>query len=273
MIRNYFKTAWRNLIKNKVYAVINIGGLAVGISVAMLIGLWMYDELSANKHFKNYDSLYQVIMHQSNEGERSTSWVTPFPLGDELKSKYSDFKAVAMCDGGSGHLLEYADKKLVKYGFFIGGDAVNMFSLNILYGNKNALDDPYSIVLTDETARILFNTTKAVGKVVKLDNAYNLTVTAVVANQPKNSSLVFDYLVPWKLQESIYTETKNYETDWGNNSWQTFVQLNGNASAESVNARIKDVVLDHFPDDKTMQGRQTTDRTVSNVEMETIHRF
>ena len=253
MFKNYFKTAWRNLIKNKVYAGINIGGLAVGISVAMLIGLWMYDELSANKHFKNYNSLYQVIMHQSNEGERSTSWVTPFPLGDELKSKYSDFKAVAMCDGGGGHLLEYADKKLVKYGFFIGGDAVNMFSLNILYGNKNPLDDPYSLVLTDETARILFNTTKAVGKVVKLDNAYNLTVTAVVENQPKNSSLIFDYLVPWKLQESIYAEVKNYETDWGNNSWQTFVQLNGHASAESVNARIKDVVLDHFPDDKTMQ--------------------
>src|SRR4030095_4547675 len=178
----------------------------------------------------------------------------PFPLGDELKSKYSDFKAVAMCDGGGGHLLEYADKRLVKYGFFIGGGAVNMFLLNILYGNKNPLDDPYSIVLTDETARILFNTTKAVGKVVKLDNAYNLTVTAVVENQPKNSSLIFDYLVPWKLQESIYAEVKNYETDWGNNSWQTFVQLNGNASAESVNARIKDVVLDHFPDDKTMQA-------------------
>jgi len=90
--------------------------------------------------------------------------------------------------------------------------------------------------------------------VVKLDNAYNLIVTAVVENQPKNSSLIFDYLVPWKLQESIYAEVKNYENDWGNNSWQTFVQLNGNASAERANARIRDVVLDHFPDDKTMQA-------------------
>jgi putative ABC transport system permease protein len=110
MLKNYFKTAWRNLIKNKIYSLINIGGLAVGMAVAMLIGLWIYDELSTNKHFKNYNSLYQVIRHQSNEGEISTNWVTPFPMGDELKSKYSDFKAVAMCDGGGRHSLENGDK-------------------------------------------------------------------------------------------------------------------------------------------------------------------
>ena len=120
MFKNYFKTSWRNLIKNKIYSLINIGGLAVGMAVAMLIGLWIYDELSTNKHFKNYDSLYQVIMHQSNEGEISTNWVTPFPMGDELKSKYSDFKAVAMCDGGGRHSLENGDKKVMKDGFFIG---------------------------------------------------------------------------------------------------------------------------------------------------------
>jgi len=254
MIKNYFKTAWRNLTKNKAHSIINIAGLAVGMAVAMLIGLWMYDELSANKHFKNYDSLYQVIMHQSNEGEIATNWVTPFPMGDELKSKYSDFKAVAMCDGGGRHSLENGDNKIMKDGYFIGEDAVNMFSLYILYGDKNPLHDPYSIVLTDETAKILFNTANAVGKIVKLDNAHDLKVTAVVTKQPENSSIVFDYLLPWKLQESIYPDTKNYVSDWGNNSWRTFVQLLNNANAESVNAKIKDVVLDHFADDKIMQA-------------------
>src|SRR6266536_2684954 len=216
MFKNYFKTAWRSLLRNKIYSVINIGGLAVGMAVAMLIGLWMYDELSANKNFKNYDSLYQVIMYQSNEGEISTNWVTPFPMGDELKSKYSDFKAVAMCDGGSRHSLENGDKKVMKDGYFIGEDAVNMFSFNILYGDQNPLHDPYSIVLTDETARILFNTTNAVGKIIKLDNAHDLKVTAIVTKQPKNSSIVFDYLLPWKLQESIYPDTKNYVSDCEN---------------------------------------------------------
>jgi ABC-type antimicrobial peptide transport system permease subunit len=254
MFKNYFKLSWRNLIKNKTYSFFNIGGLAVGMAVALLIGLWMYNELSANKHFKNYDSLCQVIMHQSNEGEITTSWVTPFSLGDELKSKYSDFKATAMCDGGGRHALANGDKIVMKDGFFIGDDAVNMFSFNILYGNKNPLHDPYSIVLTDETARILFNTINAVGKIVKLDNAHDVKVTAVVAKQRKNSSLVFDYLLPWKLQESIYPDTKNYESDWGNDSWQTFVQLNDNANIESVNAKIKDLVLNHFPDDENMHA-------------------
>jgi putative ABC transport system permease protein len=254
MIKNYFKTAWRNLLGNKIYSLINIGGLTVGMAVAMLIGLWIYDELSTNNYFKNYDSLYQVIMHQSNEGEISTNWVTPFPMGDELKSKYSDFKAVAMCDGGGRHSLENGGKKVMKDGYFIGEEAINMFSFNILYGDKNPLHDPYSIVLTDETARVLFNTTNAVGKIVKLDNVHNLKVTAVVKKQPKNSSIVFDCLLPWKLQESIYPDSKNYVSDWGNNSWRTFVQLNNNANVESVNAKIKDEVLNHFADDKIMQA-------------------
>ena len=254
MFKNYFKISWRNLIKNKIYSFINICGLAISMAVAMLIGLWIYDELSANKHFKNYDSLYQVIRHQSNEGEVSTSWVTPFSLGDELKSKFSNIKAAAMCDGGSRHSLENGDKKVMKAGFFIGEEAINMFSLTILYGDKNPLHDLYSIVLTDETARILFNTSNAVGKIVKLDNAHDLKVTAVVTKQPENSSIVFDYLLPWKLQESIYPDTKSYENNWENNSWQTFVQLNDNANVENVNAKIKDVVLNHFPDSKTMQA-------------------
>jgi ABC-type antimicrobial peptide transport system permease subunit len=254
MFKNYFKTAWRNLWKNKSYSLINIGGLAVGMAVAMLVGLWMYDELSTNKHFKNYDSIYQVILHQSNRGEISTNWVTPFPMGDELKSKYSDFKGVAMCDGGGRHSLENGEKKVMKDGYFIGKDAVNMFSLNIVYGDKNPLNDPYSIVLTDETARVLFNTTNAVGKIIKLDNAHDVKVTAVVTKEPKNSSFIFDYLLPWKLQESIYPDIKNYVTEWGNNSWRTFVQLNDNANVQTVNAKIKDVIFNHFADDKVMQA-------------------
>jgi predicted permease len=254
MLKNYFKTAWRNLLRNKSYSLINIGGLAVGMAVAMLIGLWMYDELSTNKHFKNYDSLCQVIMHQSNQGEISTNWVTPFPMGDELKSKFNDFKGVAMCDGGGRHSLENGDKKVMKDGYFIGEDAVNMFSLDILYGDKNPLHDPYSIVITDETARILFNATNAVGKIIKLDNANEVKVTAVVTKQPKTSSIAFDYLLPWKLQESIYADSKNYVNDWGNNSWRTFVQLNDNTNIESVNAKIKDVIFNHFADDKIMQA-------------------
>jgi ABC-type antimicrobial peptide transport system permease subunit len=254
MIKNYLKIAWRNLVKNKVYSFINIAGLATGMAVAMIIGLWIYDEVSANKHFKNYSTLYQVMMNQTFDGRRGSQQALPFPLGEEIKTKYPDFKGVAMCDWGSHHSLIYGDKKISKYGHFIGEEAVSMFSLNILNGDKNPLHEPYSIVLTDETAKILFGTENPVGKLVKMDNATNLKVTAVVSKQPKSSSLSFDYLIPFQLEEILYSYIKQYhKTNWGNNSWQVFVQLNDNASEKTVDAKIKNVVLSHFTDENTLK--------------------
>ena len=254
MIKNYFKIAWRNLLKNKVYSFINIAGLASGMAVAMIIGLWIYDEASANRHFKNYETIYQVMMHQTFDGVRYSQQAMPFPLGEELKNKFPDFKGVAMCDWGSSHSLVYGEKKLSKYGHFLGEDGVSMFSLNIIEGDKNPLHDPYSIVLTQETAKALFGNDNAIGKVIKLDNETNLKVTAVVSAQPKNSSFTFEYLIPFQLQESIYTWIKQYhKTNWGNNSWQAFVQLKDNASEKSVDAKIKNVVITHFTDENTVK--------------------
>ena len=244
MIKNYFKVAWRNLVKNKAYSFINIAGLASGMAVAMIIGLWIHDEVSANKHFKNYASLYQVMMHQTFDGTRYTQTALPFSIGEELKAKFPDFKAVAMCDWGNEHSLIYGEKKLNKKGHFMGEEAMDMFSFNVLNGSKQGLHDPYSIVLTDEMAAILFGTENPVGKIIKFDNSTNLKVTAVIAKQPKNSSLDFDYLVPWQLQEILYDYIKLYHKGhWGNNSWQAYVQLNGNASTASVNAKIKSTVI------------------------------
>ncbi len=254
MLRNYFKVAWRSLLKNKVYSFINIAGLASGMAVAMIIGLWIYDEVSANKHFKNHDMLYQVMMHQTFDGNRGSQQALPYPLEEELRNKYPDFKGVAICDWGQPHSLVYGEKKISKYGHFIGEQAVSMFSLKILEGDKNPLHDPYSIVLTEETAKILFGKENPLGKMVKLDNETNLKVTAVVEKQPKNSSLRFDYLIPAPLMETIFSWIKLYhKTNWGNNSWQVFVQLNDRSTPESVNAKIKNVVISHFTDENTLK--------------------
>ena len=255
MIKNYLSVAWRNLLKHKGYSFINILGLATGMAVVMLIGLWIHDELSANTHHKNYASIYQVMMHQTFDGRRGSQTALPYAIGEELKTKFADFKGVAMCDWGSEHSLIYKEKKISKNGHFIGEDAMSMFSFNILAGNRNALHEPYSIVLTDETAKILFGTEDPIGKLVKLDNATNLKVTAVVQKQPRNSSLNFDYLIPWNLQEVIYSYINQYHKPyWGNNSWQAYVQLNNNASYASVNNKIKNVVISHFTDENTLKS-------------------
>ena len=255
MIKNYLKVAWRSLLKNKTYSFINIFGLATGMAVVMLIGLWIHDEVSANKHHKNYATLYKVMMNQTFDGHRGSQESLPFPIGEELKTKFPDFKAVAMCDWGSDHSLIYGEKKINKTGHFIGEEAIAMFSFNILSGDKNPLHDPYSIVLTDETAKILFGNENPIGKTIKMDNAINLKVTAVVAKQPKNSTLTFDYLIPWQLEETIYSYIKQYhKTNWGNNSWQVFVQLNDNVNKQAVDKKISKVVISHFTDENTLKS-------------------
>jgi len=254
MWKNYFVIAWRNLLKNKLYSLVNITGLATGMAVAMIIGLWIYDEASANRHFQHYGSLYQVMMNQTFDGRRGTQSAIPIPLGEELKSKFPDFKGVALCDWGQSRSLVYGEKKITRTGHYIGEDAVSMFSMKILEGDKNPLHDPYSIVLTEETAHILFGNTDAIGKTLKLDNKTMLKVTAVVERQPKNSSIAFDYLIPFQLQELIYPWIKQYhKTNWGNNSWQAFVQLNDNVTVGAVNTKVKNVVLSHFTDENTLK--------------------
>ncbi|WP_460962126.1 ABC transporter permease [Spirosoma litoris] len=247
MIRNYLKIAFRNLFKNKSYSAINIGGLAVGMAVAMLIGIWIDDEASANKHHKNYETLYQVKMNQTFDGHRGTQDAIPFPLGDELRAKYPDFKAVAMYERSDNkRSLIVGNQKFLKHGIYIGEDAIDMFSLNILNGDKKPLKEPYSIVLTDETAHTLFGNQDPIGKIVKIDNSVDLKVTAVIAKQPTNATLQFDYLLPWQLQEARYDWVRNKaKTDWRNNDWGVFAQLKEGIDPAQTNAKIKDVVLAH----------------------------
>ena len=129
-------------MKNKIYSFINIGGLAVGMAVVMLIGLWIYDEMTANKHHANYENLYQVKMNQTFSGERGTQDALPYPIGPELKNKYPDFEAVAMCDWGSNRSLAFGNQKFLKDGHYIGEEAISMFSLNVLKGDKNPFERP-----------------------------------------------------------------------------------------------------------------------------------
>jgi putative ABC transport system permease protein len=248
MLRNNLKIAWRNLLKSKTYSFINIAGLAAGMAVAMIIGLWISDEFSANRQFKNYESVYQVMMHMTFDGKRGTQTSVAYPLGEELKTKFPDMKGVAICDWGGNHSLVYGDKKISKFGHSIGEDAVNMFSLNILSGDKNPLFDLHSIVLTEETANALFPNENPLNKIVRIDNTVDLKVTAIVSKLPKNSSIGFDYLVPFQTQESTHN------TDWGDNSWQIFVQLNDQATEKNVDAEIKNVVRSHFTDENMLKN-------------------
>src|SRR4030095_13307942 len=156
MLKNYFIVACRNLLKNKVYSFINIAGLAVGMCVAMLIGLWIHDELSYDKQHSNYDQIARVIVNHDFNGQISTQWAQPFPLAEELRRKYGDdFSHVSMTSWSYGHFLQYQDVRISKEGMFVEPEFIEMFSLKMRRGAKDALNDPHSIIINHSLAKTI----------------------------------------------------------------------------------------------------------------------
>ena len=243
MIKNYFKIAFRTLVKNKAYSFINISGLAMGMAVALLIGLWIFDELSFNQHFKNHSRIAQVMQHQTRNGEVSTQNSNPYPLAEELRRNYgSDFKHVLLSSWNNQHVLANGDKKISKIGSYIESAAPEMLTLKMLKGTWAALKDPYSIVLSESVAKSIFGDADPMDKVIKIDNKLNVKVTGVYEDLPYNSSFrQLEFLAPWSLFEIDNPYLKTMEDPWRANNFQIFVQISDNADFDQVSARIKDV--------------------------------
>ena len=157
MFKNYLTIAWRNLIKNRVLSFINIGGLAVGMAVVMLISLWVLDEISFNKYHKNYPHIARVLQNEANNGELKTSLHVPYPLAADLRKNYgSDFKAVAMATISRDYILASGDKKLNEPGSFMEANGPDLFTLNMIAGRRDAIKDPSSIIISASAAKAFF---------------------------------------------------------------------------------------------------------------------
>ena len=245
MIKNYSKIAWRNILRNKATSFINIGGLAVGMAVAMLIGLWIWDELSYDKYHKNYDRIAQVMQSLTNNGEIMTSPVVPIPLGTEMHTTYgNNFKHVVLSSFNWNHILTVNNKQLLKPGNFMEPDAAEMFTLKMLKGTRSGLKDPSSILLSASSARALFGDTDPINKMLKLDNKMNVKVTGVYEDLPQNTTLSnLAFIAPWDLYYTADPNLKNSQGNWGNSSYQLFVQLTDNADINRVSALIKNAKL------------------------------
>ena len=256
MFRNYFKTAWRNLKKNSVYSFINIGGLAVGMAVAMLIGFWVNDELTFNRHFRNYNHIAQVMQHANFNGKIESQVANPGLMGPELREKHgSDFKYVVQASWPGGHLLTIGDKHFNIVGNFFERDAPEMLSLNMLKGTRAGLKDPYSIMLSASVARSIFGNEDPINKVIKLDRTQDVKVTGVYADLPDNTTFrELKIMMPWDLWLIQNPWGKEMKEPWGSNFSQTYVQIADNADMEKVSAKVKNVKLNNVPaEDKKYQ--------------------
>ncbi|POY38560.1 ABC transporter permease [Solitalea longa] len=245
MLRNYIKIALRNLSRHKVYSFINIGGLAVGMAVAILIGLWIWDELSFNKSFKNYDKIAAVWQNQTFNGFKGTQRAVPYVLGDEIKAKYgSDFKYVTMCSWEGEHALSYKDKKLLPRGNFFEPQVTEMLSLTMLKGSRDGLKDPSSILLSASLAKSFFGNEDPMNKVINFQNRFDLKVTGVYQDLPYNSEFTnLKFIIPWKkfIDDQHWEEKET--NPWRNNSFICYAQIADNADMEQVSKKIKNVKL------------------------------
>jgi len=243
MFKNYLKTAFRNLLKNKVHSFINITGLSVGMAVAMLIGLWIWDELTFDRYFKSYDRIAQVYQNQHLNGEISTWSSLPRPAAEAIRNAYGSwFKYVLMSSGTWDRVLSHGENKFVKSGFFIEPEAPEMFNLKMLHGTRGGLRDPHSILLSQSLAKAFFGNADPTGKLMKIDNQMDVKVTGVYEDFPDNSSFfnVF-YLAPWQLLVNNTPWIRDMENPWGTNSFRVYVQLADNVTMEEASEKIRNV--------------------------------
>lgn len=257
MTINYFRIAWRGLQNNPFFSAINIIGLAVGMGTVILIGLWMFDELSFNKYHENYDRIAQVMRHSVVNAEINSQKSMPIPLRQELGNKYpGDFKHIVLSLPASDHVLSSSETKFTTNGRFMEPEAAEMLTLEMLKGTLYGLKKPSSILLSESASRTLFGDADPINKTLLIDNKMEVSVTGVYLDIPHNSQFKdLMFIAPWDLHLANNAWAQNAQGTWGINSFEIFVQLIPNVGISQVSAKIKNTIRDNI-DPKLAEARK-----------------
>jgi hypothetical protein len=232
------KIAWRHLWKNKTSAVINILGLSTGMAVALLIGVWVWDELSFDHYHKNHARIASILSVAHANGETGAEADASVPLAAELKRQYSgDFVRMSLISWVAPTLAG-SGKGIRQWGGWVQPDYPHMFTLPMIDGNADALKDHSSILVSATLAKALFGTTMVVGRSIRWGDTLNFKVGGVYADPPGNVSLFPQFLAPW---DNNANPGKQLSDSWVNLHFQLYVQINDQASFEGISAKIKDI--------------------------------
>jgi ABC-type antimicrobial peptide transport system permease subunit len=238
MLKNYFKIAIRNLWKRKAFSLINIAGLAVGMASAVLIILWIVNEVSYDKFHAKKDRIYQAWNRATVSGKLQCWANTPKILAKGLENDIPEIEEAARANWPSGRLFSIGEKRLTLKGSVVDSNFLKVFSFPLLNGNpETVLNDMHSIVITHTLSKKLFGDEDAIGKIVKIDNQDNFIVTGVLKDLPNNTLFKFEYLLPW----SYWRYKRGDDVSWQNNSTNTYVLLKANTSFASANEKIKKI--------------------------------
>lgn len=237
MMHNYIKIACRNIIRNRVFSVINILGLALGIASSLLLLLWIQDEWRTGRNYDNIGSLFRVMENEIADGRTVTDEDTPGVLADELKTQIPEIAFAAGISQHENHILSAGEKISRLSGCFVGSDWFNMYSIPLLAGSPaSALVGPDNIAISRKVAETFFKDAEAaLGSIIRMDNGTDCKVTAVFEDLPANSLDKYDFLRSW----SVFLKREPWLNVWENAGPGTRVRLKPNADPKVVNARLK----------------------------------
>lgn len=250
MLTNYFKVALRVMVRNKTYAVINIAGLAFGITGAMLLSLWITKEFSYDQFHSDKERIYEAWNKRKTDG-RSDCWnITPRVLAPTLVQEYANIEmAISYAKYADTYLFSVGENRIMRDNVqFADPEFLRIFSFPLVKGNAaSAMTDPNTIVLTERFAKQLFGEREAFGETLTISLSgqnFPLIVTGILKDLPSNTDFDFEFLIPWQFVESL----SGKETNWHNNSVRTFVKINEGTDVENLNREIKDVRKTHAAD-------------------------
>lgn len=239
MLKNYIKIAFRNLWKTRGYSFLNIFGLALGITVASLIFLWIEDEVNYDSLFENREHIYAIKNVQAYDGRTYVFSSNPGPLVPGLKEDFPEVEYATRSSWPQKTLFNLGEKTIFENGTFVDPDFMEIFSLDFTEGQiENALSQPEQVVISEAMARRFFNRTNVVGETILVDAETQLTVSGVFRDLPSNVSLSFDWLRPYQ----VYYSQNGWLEQWGSNALQNFVQLRPGTDLASVNEKIYDFI-------------------------------
>ncbi|HVX26726.1 MAG TPA: ABC transporter permease [Parafilimonas sp.] len=263
MFKNYFKTAWRNMLRNKTNSIINISGLAIAMACVITIVMYVQDELSYDKFFVDADHIFQVNMSGTDNGVESTSGGNTAPrVGPTLQNMYPEIESYVRIYRPGDVLVRYEDNNRTpdfyteKQVLAVDSNFLQVFNYKFLEGNAaTCLQKPNSVVITENTAKKYFGNSNAIGKVLLFDaDKKPFIVTGVLKNIPSNSSFQFDMLAPIVA----YGEVKKRSWNWFWLQVNTYVKLKDNvgvdeASLAKLESKFPAMVKEHVFDGKNGQ--------------------
>lgn len=237
MLRNYLKIAIRSLLKNKLFSFINIFGLALGMTCSLLIGLWVRDEISFNKFYPGLNDIYFVRSGYEENGQSGVSDVTPGPWLEALEKNVPEIEAVTKITYNRDLLFKAGEKSTKESGVYATPGFFRIFRTLFIAGSADkAIDQPTSIAISRKLADKYFGTARAVGKSIRLDNARDFIVSAVFEDIPQNSSVRFDWIVNFAVQEQDWMKW------WGNSSFKTYAMLTPGADPQHAEKIMRQVI-------------------------------